>query len=459
MQYTFVSGSPGRHTRLILIFAGWGMDSRPFEGLVRPGYDIAVIWDYRKSDFPESIVQNYSEIVLVAWSMGVFASLPVIPRLRGKLTLTLAVNGTPYPVDDTRGIPENIFNGTLEGFCKRTLEKFRMRMCGGAKAYNDFKCCEPLRPISELKEELSVLGNMASPKEEEIEMWDHSVIGKSDAIFPPENQAAAWAKHARSISHFSGPHMPRFQDLLDHFVRNKETVERRFERSTPSYVEHAVVQREIAEELMDLVRRHGVSGKHPSVLEVGSGTGLMSTPLAAYTAGLHGTLELWDLVDCRPLPGVAFRCADAETAIREVEDESYDLITSASTIQWFNSPTSFMKEAMRCLRPNGLLAVSTFVMGNVQEVAQATGIFLPLISEEDWAQIAAELGDVLELYSRRITLHFDTPVKVFRHLKDTGVNALSPKESLLRSLDRYPRDADGSCPLTYAPAFILIRKK
>ncbi|MDE6310582.1 MAG: DUF452 family protein [Muribaculaceae bacterium] len=459
MQYTFVSGSPGRNPRLILIFAGWGMDATPFESLVRPGYDIVVLWDYRDTSFPDNIVRGYREIVLLAWSMGVLVAMTVIPGLKDRITLKLAVNGTPYPVDNEYGIPEAVFSGTLEGLCERTVEKFRMRMCGGSKAYADFRSCEPLRSVEELKAELTALRDLALRRPECTDQWDHAVIGNGDAIFPPNNQLAAWTTHARSISLYSGPHLPCFQDLLDHFVISKDTVERRFERSKASYPENAMVQREIVEELFELVKKHAGGLKHPDALELGCGTGMLSTMLVSFTENAKGTLELWDIVDSSPLPGATFRCVDAETAIRETAESTYDLIVSASTIQWFNSPVGFLHEAMRSLRPGGVLAVSTFVKGNLVEVAQATGIFLPLMSEEEWKKTATELGDVLDLYTRSKTLYFENPVKVFRHLKDTGVNALSPKERVTLSIERYPREADGKCRLTYMPVFMIIRKQ
>ncbi len=458
MQYTFVSGTPGRHSRVILIFAGWGMDSSPFEGLMRPGYDIVVLWDYRDMSFPEDLVSNYSEVVLFAWSMGVLVSLPVIPLIKERLTLKLAVNGTPYPVDNEYGIPEAVFMGTLEGLCERTVEKFRMRMCGGSKAYSDFRNCEPVRSVEELRSELESLRALALSRPECSDKWDHAVIGNGDAIFPPNNQLAAWKAHARSVSLYSGPHLPCFQELLDHFVISKDTVERRFERSKMSYPENAMVQREIVGELFELVKQHAGNAKHPATLEIGCGTGMLSTMLASLTEGAKGSLELWDIVDSSPLPGVSFKCTDAETAIRDTADGCYDLIVSASTIQWFNSPVGFMKEAIRSLRPGGLLAISSFVKGNLVEVAQATGIFLPLMSEDDWRRAASELGEVVDMHTRTKTLYFEDPVKVFRHLKDTGVNALSPKERVTLSIERYPREADGKCRLTYMPIFMIIRK-
>lgn len=457
MQYSYISGRAGTSERLILIFAGWGMDARPFSALRRAGYDIAVVWDYRDCVLPADIVSGYKEICVIAWSMGVMVADGLLDSIPA-VTLSVAVNGTTCPVDNSLGIPEAIFDGTLAGLSERTLEKFRMRMCGGAHAYAEFKPFAPLRSFDELRDELEALGRIAkSRRSGGAFVWDHAIVSMGDAIFPPENQMAAWKDKARSLSVYRGPHMPNFQELLDHFVMNKEIVVRRFERSTDSYRQHAVAQSEIADELAALIRRCGLPSS-PQILEIGCGTGLLSVSLGRLAEESGGELELWDIVDSRPIPGVPFRCVDAETEIRDIPDGKYSLISSSSTIQWFNSPARFIREAMRALRPGGLLALSTFAMGNLVEVAQATGIFLPLMSEKDWRRTVDGLGEVLAIYTKRKILYFDNPVKVFRHLKNTGVNALSAKEPLLKSLDRYPREADGSCRLTYLPIFILLRK-
>ena len=41
----------------------------------------------------------------------------------------VALNGTVTPVDDLKGIPQQVFEGTLEGLNEVALEKFIRRMC------------------------------------------------------------------------------------------------------------------------------------------------------------------------------------------------------------------------------------------------------------------------------------------------------------------------------------------
>ena len=56
--------------RLLLIFAGWGMDADVFRDIRRPGYDVMVVWDYRSFFIDWSCTASYTEICLLAWSMG-----------------------------------------------------------------------------------------------------------------------------------------------------------------------------------------------------------------------------------------------------------------------------------------------------------------------------------------------------------------------------------------------------
>ncbi len=119
------------NTRLLLIFAGWSTDASAFGGLVCPGYDVAVLSGYTDLSVPDDF-SGYSEIVVMAWSLGVWAASNVLARYRKlPVTLTVAVNGTETPVSDTEGIPERIYRSTLDGLTAQSLLKFRRRMGGG----------------------------------------------------------------------------------------------------------------------------------------------------------------------------------------------------------------------------------------------------------------------------------------------------------------------------------------
>ena len=103
MRHEFVKREG--NSRLILIFAGWGMDATPFRHISRPGYDTLVLWDYRDLTADWSLVSEYEEIVLIAWSMGVYAASMSIHAIDRQISTRIAVNGTLSPVDNLRGIP------------------------------------------------------------------------------------------------------------------------------------------------------------------------------------------------------------------------------------------------------------------------------------------------------------------------------------------------------------------
>lgn len=141
MRYKFISRE--NNNRLILIYAGWGMDWRVFRHMRRHGYDIIIVWDYRQLTFDWSVVASYDEICLVAWSMGVFAASVTIHEILPRITKSIAVGGTPDPISDTLGIPVEIYRGTAEGLNAGNLRKFHRRMCLDAGHYSAFREVAP----------------------------------------------------------------------------------------------------------------------------------------------------------------------------------------------------------------------------------------------------------------------------------------------------------------------------
>ncbi len=155
MKHEFVKKAD--NPRLILIFAGWGMDANPFRHISRPGYDTLVVWDYRDLYADWSFVANYDEIVLIAWSMGVYAASKTIHSIDHLITAKIAVNGTMMPVDDLHGIPVGVYEGTTATLDDRNLRKFFRRMCGDRETTERFLATAPERGVEELIEELNAI--------------------------------------------------------------------------------------------------------------------------------------------------------------------------------------------------------------------------------------------------------------------------------------------------------------
>lgn len=451
--------------RLIVIFAGWAMDSKPFESLRRPGYDIMVVWDYRDFMLDWSCCAPYCEICVVAWSLGVYAASVASAPIAAKVTLRLAVNGTLTPVDALKGIPPAVFKGTLDGLDERNLLKFYRRVAGSRQAYERFAAALPVREIEGLKDELAEFlpHDFFAPVQDC--RFDRTIICRDDTIFPAGNQWRAWEGRPRVMT--DGAHLPDFQAILDRFVLDKELTGCRFAAGADTYEGNASVQDGLVERMRRTMERFGIPAlmcrRGSRTLEIGSGTGKLSRVLDVY-AGRFGTLEMWDIAAEAPLAGVRrpFSKVDAECRLMRTPSASVDFIASASTVQWFNSPSRFLAECARILMPGGLLLVGTYTAGNLASVEGATGRGLPLLSLEEWLSLAPDSLECLDAYDYKVEMEFDSAADVFRHLKATGVNSLGRgmgPAAMRRALDIFPRDCDGKCRIEYRPAVFLMRKK
>ena len=150
MKHSYIIQSG--HPRLLVFFAGWASDPTPFQNYRPAGRDYVVCYDYRtlESDFiPQG---TYREADIVAWSMGVWAASHVAPMLDVPIGKSIAINGTPYPIDAGRGIPPAIWQGTLDNLSPLSLHKFTQRMCADTEAFHRFLRVTPRRPIDELAE-------------------------------------------------------------------------------------------------------------------------------------------------------------------------------------------------------------------------------------------------------------------------------------------------------------------
>ena len=128
----------------------------------------------------------------MAWSMGVWVACQTLAGKEYPYGMRLAVNGTPCPIHDTKGIPEAIFQGTLENFSEPVLIRFRRRICGSAAQVKTFLSHHPYREVDDLHQELAALWTAVKDRPAVEWTWDKAVVGTNDKIFPPQNQREAW---------------------------------------------------------------------------------------------------------------------------------------------------------------------------------------------------------------------------------------------------------------------------
>jgi biotin synthesis protein BioG len=203
--------------RLLLFFNGWGGDEYVFSDIIVKEMDVLMVFDYKNidmNDFPD--LNNYKDIVVLAWSFGVYVGDQCLPFLPA-VNCCIAVNGTLIPVDDTFGIPVDIFHKTLQNFDERSRKKFSARIMGGLKEAVLLVKYLPRRTTEDQKDELeSLTGMFAKGNAVHPDYWTIALLSESDKIFPVENMKRYWKDKGIVME---GNHFPDFQYIIDHYVQ------------------------------------------------------------------------------------------------------------------------------------------------------------------------------------------------------------------------------------------------
>ena len=462
MKLQFISHSPDSR-RLILIFAGWGTSPGLYAGCTRTGWDTLVAYDFDDFNFPTDIIAQYSTIYLFAWSLGVYAAHRALSDVN--ITSAFAINGTLTPVSDNEGIPNDIFSATAATLSARNLTKFRLRMASSRTALDNLESRLPIDPdIDRLRSQLELVETDAENNNTITDTlpWRRIYIGEDDRIFPAAGQHNAWNHHRPGIETVSlkAPHFIELAEIVHSVIPDTERVAHRFHKALPTYDSAAEAQRLIAGHLADMAVTAAPAGKELRILEIGVGSGLFSRmyahrlPIASVTY-----LDLYPLPRLNLVTDERYIQADAEKWIEEC-NEQFDLIVSASTIQWFSHQARFFANAARCLAPDGALVCSTFLPGNLSELDRlrpSPMLYLPLEKLE--AALHRNFNNVI-IESRPIPLTFPTPREALLHLKATGVggsSVVSPSgASLLRALTPPPGE---TVTLTYRPAWFSANNR
>lgn len=248
---------------------------------------------------------------------------------------------------------------------------------------------------------------------------------------------------------------------------DKSEIACRFKRSIASYDENAYAQKAIIKRLMAFLGDHGPENPE-SILEVGCGTGLLTEQLQQKFE--YSALFINDLVEAM-CNKTAIRCQlkRGQCIPGDIEKVSlpgqYDLIVSASTFQWFAHPAETFARLATHLSPEGWLVFSTFGVDNYKELKAITKQGLVYHSILEMKNLLAPYFDVIHAEDEHYILEFHCPLDILKHVKNTGVNAITSQTLWTRSrLDQFATDyisfqlENGHFPLTYHPQYFVCRK-
>lgn len=252
---------------------------------------------------------------------------------------------------------------------------------------------------------------------------------------------------------------------------DKPLIAERFAAHSTEYDDHAIAQKQINQQLVRLLSQTNKQ-QFKRVLEIGCGTGdFTQNLLREYQveqlvvndfSDVYQEYILQKIAENRPLVSFEFVAGDAEHLLFTGK---FDLINSASAIQWFEQPHTFILQAAHLLQQGGVLLFNSFTSENLREIRQLTGVGLTYPSQEDWERWLSKDFTVLNIIQQQIRLTFPSPLAVLQHLRKTGVTAISTqawtRKMLMTFSERYETQfhCEQGVYLTYEPIFILgVRK-
>jgi len=253
-------------------------------------------------------------------------------------------------------------------------------------------------------------------------------------------------------------------------VMNKQLLKRRFCSAKETYVEHAAVQAKMAVDLVDLAKGYVDGSQVDNILELGSGTGLLTKAVLNYFSPKHYAAN--DLVPCTNsvIQEIveANSCATFKFIAGDIEAVDFPkrqhLICSGATIQWIKDLGAFFNKMHDCLQENGYLILSSFGPDNYTEIKEITthGIAYPDVFEV--MQLASDYFEVVDQKEWHQQLYFKSAYDVLKHMRYTGVNGTAnckwTKRHFQNFVDKYENYRhDAGYPLTYHPYLLVLKRK
>ena len=249
---------------------------------------------------------------------------------------------------------------------------------------------------------------------------------------------------------------------------DKQLVKERFLNSVDTYDSNAIVQKNMAQELIRaLIEKAG--NNFDNILEIGSGTGLLTKEIVEaldfeklvtndFSSDYNGIIKgIFTDINFN----YQFIKGDAEFIFDFPENNN--LIISNATFQWFEDVIEFLNRMHNALDNNGVIAFTTFGVDNFYEVNKIQKISLAYTSADEIIEKVSDNFELIFRHSSKEKLYFSSPIKVLQHIKNTGVNSIKgdatikPKKFISEYENQFTSEKGVS--LTYNPIYIILKKK
>lgn len=193
--------------KLIVLFLGYGFDKSSISHLELGDYGLLVVSDYSDLSFDREILAN-KDIYLISWSMGVWAANLALKNT--PLKVAIAINGTPFGIDEKYGIKKDIFYKSISEFDFESFKKLCFLGINEQK-FKDFTFNKNAKI-----ELINLYKNAILPCENAIS-WDRAYISKRDLVFDNRAVLEYFKDKARIINapHFIFFNFKSFGEIVE----------------------------------------------------------------------------------------------------------------------------------------------------------------------------------------------------------------------------------------------------
>ena len=241
-------------------------------------------------------------------------------------------------------------------------------------------------------------------------------------------------------------------------IKNKELIKKRFSKSLKTYSDNAIIQKQMAEKLVAEISDKSFD----KILELGCGTGFVTKLLQQKNYSEYVAIDM--VGNCGKYISeisekIKFVCGDIEDN-EDIYNTKYDLIISNAVMQWIDDLPQFIRKLKDNLADGGYIVFTLFGKENYKELSPFVKNPLKYYSVEEIKDFCSGF-EIVKIYDEKSVMNFDTPTDVLRHIRNTGVNAISEthwtKSDLINFENEYRKSKE--ITLTYHPIYIVGVKR
>ena len=485
MNHSFLNIEPHIDKKTITVFLpGWGFDGRILR-LIKPSPawicpEDSIDPQTFSADLLHFLEANNSKPVrIIGWSMGAMLGLDFAASHPEKVeSLVLVSLRAHWPGHEIKELQLQLTENRV-AFLKNF---YRKCFLGDKESYRNF--CISLEPLylntintQRLQQGLHFLSKYILPNPVP-EIPVRLIHGKQDIIAPVKEMAAIKGSTLEIIENSGhAVFLSEKCSLVDEL--KKHAIQVKFSKAAESYDNYAKIQADVAQKLAAKLPHSHDAADVKTILEIGCGTGNFTSLLAsrfpaAKIVALDFSLEMIAKANQKlHKKTIEFICAEGEEFLEKASDESFDLIASNGSLQWFSDHDHSLKNIARILKPEGVFLCSIFGPESLKKLGLgmktlfgfpgnvAANAFPDVTSLQNSLRAYFTMGTAEQ---ELIAKQYESVHDLLVHIKKTGTGGWHHRGSpaltkaRLKQLDNWFVKTYGSCTVNYQIYFLQAVK-